>query len=85
MGSGRGAVLVAAAKCVPLGRAVGVDLWRSVDQSGNTAEATKRNTDLEGVAGRVELHTRDMTALEFPDATFDVVLSSLTCALVVVL
>jgi len=77
LGCGRGAVLVAAAKRVPLGRAVGVDLWRSVDQSGNTAEATKRNTDLEGVAGRVELHTGDMTALEFPDGTFDVVLSSL--------
>ena len=54
-----------------------MDLWRSVDQSGNSAEATRRNAVLEGVADRVELHTGDMTALSFEDSSFDVVLSSL--------
>ena len=77
LGCGRGAVLIAAARRMPRGRAVGVDLWRSVDQSGNTAEATARNADAEGVADRVELHSGDMTALAFPDGSFDVVLSSL--------
>jgi arsenite methyltransferase len=77
LGCGRGAVLLLAAQHLTTGRAVGVDLWRSADQSGNSAEATRRNAIAEGVADRVELHTGDMMALPFEDNSFDVVLSSL--------
>src|SRR4051812_12227826 len=77
LGCGRGAVLLMAAQHLTTGRAVGVDLWRSVAQSGNSAEATQRNATAEGVADRVELHTGDMTALPFEDNSFDLVLSSL--------
>lgn len=77
LGCGRGAVLLMAAQHLTTGRAVGVDLWRTVDQSGNSAEATQRNAIAEGVADRVELHTGDLTALPFEDNRFDVVLSSL--------
>jgi ubiquinone/menaquinone biosynthesis C-methylase UbiE len=77
LGCGRGAVLLLAAQHLTTGRAVGVDLWRIADQSGNSAEATRRNALAEGVADPVELHTADMTALSFEDNTFDVVVSSL--------
>jgi arsenite methyltransferase len=77
MGCGRGAVLLMAAQHLTTGRAVGVDLWRSADQSGNSPEAARRNAIAEGVADRVELHTGDMTALPFEDNSFDVVVSSL--------
>lgn len=77
LGCGRGAVLLMAAQHLTTGRAVGVDLWRGVDQSGNSPEATRRNAVAEGVADRVELHTADMTALPFADDSFDVVVSSL--------
>ena len=76
LGCGRGAVLFAAAKLVPRGCAVGVDIWRA-DQTGNSERATWVNADAEGVADRVELHTRDMTDLEFPDESFDLIVSSL--------
>jgi arsenite methyltransferase len=76
LGCGRGAVLLTAAKLVPRGKAVGVDIWRP-DQTGNSVQATLTNADAEGVADRVELHTQDMTALPFPDASFDLVVSSL--------
>jgi arsenite methyltransferase len=76
LGCGRGAVLLAAAKLVPRGTAVGVDIWRA-DQTGNSMQATLANAEAEGVAGRIELHTRDMTDLQFPEASFDVVVSSL--------
>src|SRR3984957_14649886 len=39
LGCGRGAVLLTAAKLVPHGSAVGVDIWRA-DQTGNSPEAT---------------------------------------------
>ena len=75
IGCGRGAVLTTAARRLPRGRAVGVDLWPARDQSGNCAEATWRNAVLEDVAGRVEVETGDLTDLPFPDASFDVVVS----------
>ena len=77
LGCGRGAVLLMAAQRLTTGRAVGVDLWRSFDQSGNSAEATRRNAIAEGVTERVELHTADMTALPLDDDSFDLVVSSL--------
>ena len=76
LGCGRGAVLLAAAKLVPRGTAVGVDIWRA-DQTGNSSEAALANAAAEGVAERVEVLTRDMTDLKFPDASFDVVMSNL--------
>ena len=77
LGCGRGAVLVEAARRLPAGRAVGVDLWAGKDQSGNSPEATLANAAAAGVAGRVEVHTADMTELPFADGSFDVVTSAL--------
>jgi ubiquinone/menaquinone biosynthesis C-methylase UbiE len=76
LGCGRGAVLIEAAKRLPTGRAVGVDLWTK-DQSGNRPEVTLANAAAAGVADRVEVRTADMTALPFPDASFDVVTSAM--------
>ena len=77
VGCGRGAVLMLAAKRLPQGRAVGVDLWSAKDQSGNGERAALRNAMLEGVQERIELQTADMRKLPFPDRSFDVITSSL--------
>jgi arsenite methyltransferase len=76
VGCGRGLMVIGAAKRLTSGRAVGLDLWRSMDQSGNALEVTRANADAEGVAARVTLETGDMTKMPFPDATFDVIVSS---------
>jgi len=77
MGCGRGAVLTAVAKRLKTGRATGVDLWSTHDQSGNARDVTMRNASLEGVADRVDVETGDMRALPFADGSFDIVVSSL--------
>ncbi len=77
MGCGRGAVLTAVARRLTTGRVTGVDLWSTHDQSGNARDVTLRNASLEGVTDRIDIETGDMRALPFPDATFDVVVSSL--------
>jgi arsenite methyltransferase len=77
MGCGRGAVLTAVARRLTTGRVTGVDIWSTRDQSGNARDVTVRNASLEGVSDRVEIETADMRALPFPDATFDLVVSSL--------
>ena len=63
---------------MPHGHATGIDLWRSRDQSGNSAEATRKNTELNGVADRITLETGDMTALPYEDASFDLVTASIS-------
>jgi ubiquinone/menaquinone biosynthesis C-methylase UbiE len=76
-GCGRGLLLLGAAKRLPRGQAVGIDLWSRVDQSGNSPEATMENARREGVVDRIKLHTGDMAAMPFPDGAFDAVLSNL--------
>ncbi|MGI8333719.1 class I SAM-dependent methyltransferase [Actinomadura scrupuli] len=75
LGCGRGAVLSMLARLVPAGRAIGVDLWRSVDQSNNDPANTLRNATAEAVT--VTLLTADMRALPLATGSVDLVVSSL--------
>jgi ubiquinone/menaquinone biosynthesis C-methylase UbiE len=74
-GCGRGLALIACARQLTTGKAVGIDLWAPKDLSDNNPAATRANAAAEGVADRIEVETGDITALPFPDAAFDVVVS----------
>lgn len=77
LGCGRGAVLIAVAgRLAGSGSAVGVDLWRRLDQSGNAKAAAQANAQTAGVADRVELVDADMRGLPFGDSEFDLVTAS---------
>jgi arsenite methyltransferase len=71
VGCGHGLLLISAAKMLPRGRAVGIDLWSNWQQADNSREATLRNAALEGVADRVTVHDGDMRKMPFADRTFD--------------
>jgi ubiquinone/menaquinone biosynthesis C-methylase UbiE len=75
VGCGRGLMAVGAARRLTSGRAIGIDIWRSVDQSSNTAEGALENARRESVVDRVSIQTADMRRLPFEDGSFDVVLS----------
>jgi ubiquinone/menaquinone biosynthesis C-methylase UbiE len=77
VGCGRGLLLIELAKRLPQGRAVGVDVWRRQDQSGNSRRMTLDNAEREGVASRVKVHDGDARRLPFDDGCFDAVTSSL--------
>jgi ubiquinone/menaquinone biosynthesis C-methylase UbiE len=77
VGCGRGLLLNAAARRLTTGKAIGIDLWQTADQSGNTSETTLANAQIEGVLDRVEVKTGDMRELPFEDQTVDIVVSSL--------
>jgi SAM-dependent methyltransferase len=77
VGCGRGLMLLGAAKRLVSGSAVGIDIWKTVDQSGNRPETTRQNAMAEGVLDRMQLSTADARQLPFPDNTFDVILSNL--------
>ncbi|MEP6905464.1 MAG: hypothetical protein ABI875_05235 [Gemmatimonadales bacterium] len=63
MGCGRGAVLTAVARRLRTGRVIGIDLWSTHDQSGNSREVTIRNASLEDVQDRIGIETGDMRAV----------------------
>ena len=77
VGCGHGLLLIGAARRLPSGRAIGVDLWSQSDQQANSATATRANAEVEGVAARVTVRDGDMRQLPFDSASMDVVVSSL--------
>ena len=74
-GCGLGLGLIACAKRLTTGKAVGIDLWAAKDLSNNNPEATLANAAAEGVTDRVEVQTGDVTRLPFSDSAFDAVIS----------
>lgn len=77
VGTGRGLLMIGAAKKLTTGKSVGIDIWSTKDLSGNAMEKTLQNADLEGVRNKVEVQSGDASAMKFPDASFDVVVSNL--------
>jgi arsenite methyltransferase len=77
VGTGRGLLMIGAARKLTTGKSMGIDIWSKEDLSGNSLESTLRNVELEGVGSRVEVKSEDATAMTFPDNSFDVALSNL--------
>lgn len=76
VGCGHGLLMIGAAKRVPKGSVVGVDVWRDVDQANNKPEKALDNASIERVGDRIKVRDADARELPFAPETFDVVLSS---------
>ena len=77
VGTGRGLLMIGAAKKLTSGVSVGIDIWSARDLSGNALEKTMRNIELEGVSGKADVQSGDATNMKFPDGSFDAVVSNL--------
>jgi SAM-dependent methyltransferase len=78
IGTGRGLMLIGAAKRLTTGRAFGIDIWRAEDLAGNNREVTMRNAFLEGVVEKVDVRFEDAQKLGFQRDSFDVVFATST-------
>ncbi len=77
VGTGRGLLMIGAAKKLDSGKSVGIDIWNPEDLTGNDRENALANAFTEGVLEKVELHNYDAREIKIPDDYFDVVLSNL--------
>ncbi len=77
IGTGRGLLMIGAAKKLTLGKSIGIDIWNSQDMHNNNYQYTMKNAELEGVLEKVEVRNEDVRSMSFPNETFDVVLSNL--------
>jgi SAM-dependent methyltransferase len=75
IGCGNAALTIKLAQKYPKARLVGIDYWGGKwEYSKNICE---KNTEIEGVNGRVTFQKASASALPFEDAYFDVVVSNL--------
>lgn len=81
VGCGRGLLLAGAAKRIAQlhgsGHATGIDIWSNTDMAANSAVATERNLELEGVRPLCTLVSKPAQEMPFGDGSFDVVVSNL--------
>jgi SAM-dependent methyltransferase len=77
VGCGRGLLLNSAARHLITGEAVGIDIWKKEDQSGNDPDVTRANAEAEGVADRIEILSSDMRNMPFRSNHFDIVVSNI--------
>jgi arsenite methyltransferase len=77
VGTGRGLLMIGAAKKLTTGRSIGIDIWNAADLSGNKIENTQKNAELECVADKIEIKNENAMEMSFADDTFDVILSNL--------
>ena len=77
VGTGRGLLLIGAARRIITGHATGIDIWNKEDLSGNALERTEANIACEGVTEKCSLVSEGAQNMSFPDESFDVILSNL--------
>jgi SAM-dependent methyltransferase len=77
IGCGRGLLLVAAAKRLTTGKAIGADHWKETPEYRYTAQMVWKNAAIEGVGERMEVIDADAQSLPFNNDRFDLVMTSL--------
>ena len=75
IGCGSGALAIKAARKFPEAQITGIDYWGAIWDYA--LEQCEDNAKLEGVADRTNFQKGDAAGLDFPDATFDAVVSNL--------
>jgi arsenite methyltransferase len=76
VGSGTGRTAVEIAKRLTTGRLVGIDIWDTMELSGNSPERAYENAEIEGVKGKVEFKFGNVLEIPFDNNVFDIVTCS---------
>jgi len=77
VGTGKGLLMIGAAKKLTTGLSTGIDVWNAEDLTNNSKINALFNAEMEGVADKVQVLNENAMNMSFADETFDVVLSNL--------
>jgi len=77
IGTGRGLLMIGAAKRLTTGKSIGIDIWNVEDLSGNNMLNTTNNAKAEGVSDKIEILNENVMSMSFADNSFDVILSNM--------
>jgi len=77
IGTGKGLLMIGAAKKLTTGRSIGIDIWNAEDLTGNNVESALQNAALEGVEDKVEVLNENAMSMSFANETFDVILTNM--------
>jgi ubiquinone/menaquinone biosynthesis C-methylase UbiE len=77
IGTGRGLLMIGAAKRLTTGRSSGIDIWNAEDLSANNIENATQNAKIEGVADKIEILNENVMSMNFADNSFDVILTNM--------
>jgi ubiquinone/menaquinone biosynthesis C-methylase UbiE len=76
VGSGTGRTAVQIAKRLNTGKLVGIDIWDTMEISGNSPKRAYKNAEIEGVRSRIEFKFGNVLEIPFDDDVFDIVTCS---------
>lgn len=76
IGTGKGLLMIGAAKKLTTGRSVGIDIWNDEDLTGNNIENALENAAIEGVKDKIDIKNENAMQMSFGDNSFDVVLTN---------
>jgi ubiquinone/menaquinone biosynthesis C-methylase UbiE len=77
VGTGRGLLLIGAAKRLTTGKCIGIDIWRREDLTHNHPAAVITNAKLEEVKDKITVLHADARNMPLANSSFDYVLSNL--------
>lgn len=77
IGTGRGLLMIGAAKRLKDGKSIGIDIWNKEDLSNNNPKAALLNAELEDVTDKVEVINADVQSMPFGESSFNYILSNL--------
>lgn len=77
VGTGRGLLMIGAAKRLSTGKATGIDVWNAEDLTNNSLANALANAGIEGVGDKVEIKNENAMQMSFADQAFDIIVSNL--------
>lgn len=76
VGTGKGLLMIGAAKRLTSGKATGIDIWNAEDLTGNNYENAMNNAAIEAVADKVQVLNENAMSMSFADESFDVIVTN---------
>jgi len=77
IGTGKGLMMIGAAKKLTTGFSTGIDIWNAEDLSGNNLESALNNAKLEGVGDKIVIKNENAMDMSFTSDFFDIILTNL--------